>query len=222
MLVYRAMDYETVLFDWDGCLSMTLGTWLGIYKIALSPYGLRLSDIEIMTYAGNWDKLEELGIYDVMDFRTRINWEAASRFPSIPLYPSVKPLLMQLSRQGVKLGLVTSSERSDIEAALSYHELTSIFEIVVCGDDVSKHKPHPESILKAVEMLEANPKFTLMVGDSTKDIHGAANAKVDSALIFHDSHQSYYSFKELRESKPTHIFYSFDELLSFFRFSIAR
>lgn len=209
------MTYETVLFDWDGCLSMTLDTWLDIYKTALIPYGIELTDIEIMTYAGDWSTLEGLGIHDVRDFRARINAEVAARFPMIPLYQGAKILLTQLNKQGVAVGLVTSSERADILKALSHHQLEECFQFIVCGDDVKAHKPHPESILKAIKALNGVPEKTLMIGDSSKDILGALNAGVDSALIYHESHTTYYSLRDLEKSKPTHIFQNFSELAAF-------
>lgn len=209
------MPYKTVIFDWDGCLSMTLEVWVAVYKEALKSYDIHLKDDQVVAISGDWASIEKLGITDVGKFRHNINKQMATRFPEIPLYPGAKSILNQLRRQGVNLGLVTSSERSDISRALTFHEIEDLFDSIVCGDDVKNHKPHPESIIRAIKELKALPNSTIMIGDSDKDIVAAAKAKIDSMLIFHESHTRYHSLENLQLSGPTHTLYSFGEVTRF-------
>lgn len=49
--------YNTILFDWDGCLAMTLHNWLSTYKEIYSKYGLCISDENILLHS--WGNLVE-------------------------------------------------------------------------------------------------------------------------------------------------------------------
>ncbi|MNF01730.1 Pyrophosphatase PpaX [compost metagenome] len=44
-------------------------------------------------------------------------------------------------------------------------------------------KPHPEPVLTAIQRLNADPKTTLMVGDSPADLQSARAAGVRSAAV---------------------------------------
>jgi len=56
-------------------------------------------------------------------------------------------------------------------------------DAVVTIDDVTKAKPDPEPVLKAISELKADPAKTLMVGDSTMDIQSGVNAGVDTVGV---------------------------------------
>jgi HAD superfamily hydrolase (TIGR01509 family) len=211
------MAYKTVIFDWDGCLAMTLEMWVATYHDAFKPYGVRLKDDQVITLAADWDAIGKLGVSDVVGFRALINSQIALRFAETSLYPYAKLLLSQLKRQGIRLGLATSSERSDILKAIAFHGIGDLFDSIVCGDDVKNHKPHPESIMRVMKELNALPESTLMVGDSIKDIIAATEAQIDSSLIFHDTHDRYYSLETLQSSNPMHTFHGFNELAQFMK-----
>ena len=53
------------------------------------------------------------------------------------------------------------------------------FDLIIGGEDVSRHKPHPEGLLLAIEQLQATPSKTLYIGDSTVDAETAAAANID-------------------------------------------
>jgi phosphoglycolate phosphatase-like HAD superfamily hydrolase len=50
----------------------------------------------------------------------------------------------------------------------------------VCYHDVSRRKPHPEPILKAVADLAVEASETIAVGDTADDVQSARGAKVFS------------------------------------------
>src|SRR5699024_7524972 len=59
---------------------------------------------------------------------------------------------------------------------LKYLKILDYFEVLVSSDEVENHKPHPEPVLKACEILEVSPKNSIMVGDSIYDIMSGRNA----------------------------------------------
>ncbi len=58
--------------------------------------------------------------------------------------------------RGLPLGVVSSSPVIDVEPTVERAGLLDRFELFVCGEDVSKHKPDPEPYRLALERLNAS------------------------------------------------------------------
>jgi pyrophosphatase PpaX len=56
-------------------------------------------------------------------------------------------------------------------------------DVLVCADEVTNAKPHPEPVAKAVELLGADPATTLFVGDSIHDLNSGRAAGVRTAAV---------------------------------------
>ncbi len=80
---------------------------------------------------------------------------------------------------------------------------------------MENHKPHPEMIDKAMEMLNANRKETLIIGDSKSDLGAGINSGVDTALFHTPAHQDFYDQEKLMEYKPVFVFDDFVKLQEF-------
>ena len=50
-------------------------------------------------------------------------------------------------------------------------------------EDVTHHKPHPETVTAALEKLGAKPEEAVMLGDTRFDIACSNNAGVDSVYV---------------------------------------
>jgi pyrophosphatase PpaX len=95
---------------------------------------------------------------------------------SMSLYSGVIDTLTELYAAGIPLALFTSRGAWATEVILEKHGLRSFFRVVLCGDEVTHVKPHPEGILKICETLGAEPARFLYVGDSPSDIKCADGA----------------------------------------------
>lgn len=85
------------------------------------------------------------------------------------IFTSVPTVLSFLRQHGVKTGLVTSKYREAVEELLEVKGLSTLFDCIVCGDDVVNTKPDPAGLKLCCERLEI--KSYLYVGDSTVDFH---------------------------------------------------
>ena len=94
----------------------------------------------------------------------------------ISSYKNASEMLENLKNKGYKLAIVTSKNRSTALRGLKYLKILDYFEVLVSSDEVENHKPHPEPVLKACEILEVSPKNSIMVGDSIYDIMSGRNA----------------------------------------------
>lgn len=202
-------QYQYILFDWDGCLAKTLEVWLVAYRNALAHYGKYPTDREIGTYFGDRNLEKHFGIDDHEVFTKMFIDEATINLTEVELYDGAKDALTALKNTGHKLALISSSPRQVLDTSLSYNNLTTMFEIVISGEDVINHKPHPESLEKALGHLGGLKEKTIMIGDSTKDIGAANNFGVDSILIYHPSHDVFYERKVLEAESPTYIIEDF-------------
>jgi pyrophosphatase PpaX len=56
-----------------------------------------------------------------------------------------------------------------------------MMDVLVCADEVTNPKPHPEPVEKAVSLLRADPESTVYVGDSIHDMRSGRAAGVRTA-----------------------------------------
>jgi pyrophosphatase PpaX len=85
-------------------------------------------------------------------------------------FPGVEETLAELERRGHVLGVVTSKRRVTAQPGLAYFGLDGYFQAIVTANDTERHKPEPDPVLKALEMLGCQPGSAAYVGDSVYDI----------------------------------------------------
>lgn len=103
--------------------------------------------------------------------------------PRTVVYETVPPLLKELRGRGLKLGIVSTKFRFRIEEILGRDGLLDRFDVLVGGEDVERHKPHPEGLFKALESVACAPASVLYVGDSLADAEVAQRAAVPFAAV---------------------------------------
>jgi phosphoglycolate phosphatase len=99
------------------------------------------------------------------------------------IFEEVPEVFRRLKAEGVTLGIVSTKFRRRIEEILGREDLLEPFDVIVGGEDVSRHKPDPEGLLAAVERLGGSPSGSLYVGDSVTDAETAMRAGVPFAAV---------------------------------------
>lgn len=97
-------------------------------------------------------------------------WEEHGNFD---LYEDAVPVLDELRRAGLKLGLVSNGAR-DLEAFVVHHALD--VDAAVGSRAHGWTKPHETIFRAALELLEVEPEDAAMVGDSPEDDVDGARA----------------------------------------------
>lgn len=208
--------YNNILFDWDGCLAKTLGVWMNAYKIVYAQYRVYPTELEIAHHFGDWESPKYFGITDIKNCINKLDELASSELKKVPLYEGAKELLYKLQSEK-RLALLSSSPRDIIREAVKYNKVKDYFEVILTGEDVVNHKPHPEMIEKGLKLLGGNKEEAIMIGDSRKDLEAANNANIDSILVYPKNHSIYYKFEELKTYKPTYIVSSLKEIYKFIK-----
>lgn len=194
-------------------MAKTLEVWLQAYKTTYAEFGINPTDQEIAHHFGDWQAPKHFGIENVQDCVDRVVKLANEQLKQVTLYDGAAELLHCLKDKQKKLALLSSSEKKVLDWGIDHNNLQNIFDIIVSGDDVVNHKPHPEVIEKGLSALDADKERAVMIGDSHKDLEAAKNAGVASVLIYPKSHELFYDFKQLKGYVPTYIFSGFEEFM---------
>ena len=183
--------YSTLIFDLDGTLLNTLNDLASSVNHALSTHHLPLrSQREVRAFLGNGihhliaqsvpSTLSEAEVEVVFQsFRSHYLEHCLEQ--TAP-YPDIMSLLQALRRRGVKMGIVSNK----LQPAVSeLHRLffADFIDIAIGESTTTRRKPHPDSVLSAMEQLGSTPQTTLYVGDSEVDHATARAAGVGSALV---------------------------------------
>ncbi len=118
-------------------------------------------------------------------------------------FPGVDEALNRLRTAGIRIVVVTSKRRRSVEMALEkFPGLDLVVDLFVTMEDTTEHKPHPEPLLKGLELAGDVPRErAVYVGDSPFDVQAAKAAGLRSVAV------SWGAFSEdtLREAEPDHL-----------------
>ena len=98
------------------------------------------------------------------------------------VFDGIPHLLESLSRQGYRLGIVSSQTREEYRLTFLPTGLGDYFSCAVLADDTREHKPDPAPLLLYLSRTGAGKNETLYVGDSPWDMSCAEEAGIRGAL----------------------------------------
>lgn len=104
-------------------------------------------------------------------------------------YPGVTNGLTQLRESGLQLACITNKPSEFTTPYLQHLGLADYFETVICADQVSQPKPHPESLQLACQRLGVTPLQAVMVGDSINDLQPARALNMPGVAVSYGYHQ---------------------------------
>ena len=108
-------------------------------------------------------------------------WE---RHENFSLYEDALPVLDELHRRSIKVGLISNGQR-DLEEFTMHHRLE--VDAVIGSRSHGRVKPHASIFVAALHALDVTPTDTVMVGDSYEDdIEGARALGIRAILLDRD------------------------------------
>ncbi len=173
---------SAVIFDCDGVMFDSRRSNTKFYNHLLSHFGLPLLRDEQVAYI-HMATADESVRYIFRD-TPYLEQALAYRF-QMDYTPFIKDMVPEpgleelLTLLKPKCGLAVATNRSNtIGKVLESYGLADYFDIVVCSLDVTRPKPHPESLFKILDFFTIRPDQALYVGDSPVDVETAKAASV--------------------------------------------
>lgn len=181
-----AQKWDAVLFDLDGTLLDTAPDFIVVLNHMLTDRGRpALPTEEIRAVVSNGARaLVALAFPGQVNDAAAIealNVELRERYARhlavhTRLFPGLDELLHALEARGVPWGIVTNKPSIYTLPLLDALHLSARCSTLVCPDQVTHTKPHPEPMYKACAELGVAAARCVYVGDHDRDIAAGRNA----------------------------------------------
>lgn len=179
---------RAVVFDFDGTLVNSLPLVLASIAHALEPFG-RKPTMDIFAKLGGPPERFLPQLLDdpkhAPEALVRMDTYHQANNHLLELFAGVRDMLDSLRRARVRAAVWTGRDRLSTELLLNALSLEDAFDAVVCGDDLSTHKPDPAGLREILRRLGTSPEETLFVGDADVDVLGGCACGVETILIRH-------------------------------------
>jgi phosphoglycolate phosphatase len=94
------------------------------------------------------------------------------------LFPGMESVIESLEKSGIPWGVITNKPAYLTDPLMAGLGLHSRAACIVSGDTTANSKPHPEPMLHACKLTEADPAQCLYIGDAQRDIEAGRNANM--------------------------------------------
>ena len=184
-------DWNGVLFDLDGTLADTVDLILRSFRHTMAEHldevppderflqGIgKPLPVQLRDFAHGDDHFEAMR-------RTYVDYQWERHDAMVRPFPGARAAIEELRARGVRVGIVTSKARRIAVRTMRVCALDDVVEVTVCGDEVTRGKPDPEPVHKALDALDLghSPQRVVFVGDSPHDLRAGRLAGVRTAAV---------------------------------------
>lgn len=184
----QMFDYKGIIFDMDGVLFDTEHFYYKRREIFLNGRGIDIKHLPPSFFIGGnmkqvWQAIlrEDYDKWDISSLQKEYTEHKLAH--PLPyrnlLFPMVPALLALLKENGFKIGLASSSTKSDILRALGETDLTDYFDVILSGEEFEESKPNPAIYNEAARCLSLPKKSLLIIEDSEKGIQAGISAGIN-------------------------------------------
>ena len=211
----QTASVTTLLFDWDGTLVDSAQLGLTAFEQSFAALGM-VFDHEIYreVYSPNW-----YSVYEAMGL-PKDKWQRADELwtqhygeQSAQLVDGAQETIANLKQRGYRLGIVSSGNGIRVAREISNVGLDSVFEVVVCHEQMENRKPHPEGLETAMRLMNRSRKESCYIGDAPEDIEMGKRAGILTVGV----RSAYPTNWKLKSSGPDIYVESLIELSEYFK-----
>jgi len=176
-----------LIFDFDGLMVDTetpaYDSWAEIYRehaceLPLVVWAAVLGGSGSEFDASDYLEKQVGRTLDREALRAR-RWQRKLELTAVqPLLPGVLTYIDAARALGLKIGVASSSTRKWVVGHLDRLQMTSRFDAIICSDDVTHVKPHPEIYTTAVAALRLRPEEAIAFEDAPNGVMAARRAGI--------------------------------------------
>lgn len=189
--------YSTYLFDFDGTLVDSHDSLVKVFDGAYASVGIKVPEGYVLRlmripleqgYKELHAPEDQASIKVFVDNINRL-LDAEEVLKLTKAYDDTLSSLLKLKARGATLGIVTSNNVKHVKEVLSFLNIDEkLFSIIIGNQETKKHKPNPDPIYKAIELLGISKDGVCYVGDALDDKKAAVNAGVTPVLLDRANH----------------------------------
>ena len=198
MLVWRDKDmtnnlqFDAVIFDMDGLMFDTEQLAYNAWRHTTHSHGHSFTDEFYQTLIGKNVADTDRAIQEAfgVDFPVAAMREERRRYiiaainrEGLAIKSGLLELLQFLNENKIPMAVASSTRRAIVEENLRRAGIGDYFQILVCGDEVTHGKPHPEMHLKTADLLSKHPSTCIVLEDSLPGIEAAHMAGMIPIMI---------------------------------------
>lgn len=208
----KKRKFDAALFDVDGTILDTGQYIFQAYKYTLALHlkkDVCWEDVAPVLGLSFKECYQRLTNLEEVDYLMECHHQYQVRNSQLVLtYKNTLKTLRELKKAGVAIAAVTSHSGELLIRNLKIAGIDKFFKVIVTPIDVKKPKPHPESILKALEELGVKPNRAVFVGDSPADIAAGKAARVKTIAALYGFHG-----KRILDSKPDYVVEDIEQII---------
>jgi beta-phosphoglucomutase family hydrolase len=175
---------RALIFDLDGTLADTMPWHYQAWHKACLRFGIVMDSAFLQAHTGapGWKIAEEIiaingktGIVSPEDImNVKLEEFFAIQHNVTPIEPVIA--LVQKYYGKLPMSVGTGGHREAVEKTLEIIGIRDYFDIIVTANDVTRHKPHPETFLKCAELMGVTPSECEVFEDGDLGIEAAKRA----------------------------------------------
>lgn len=183
------MKKELIIFDMDGTLIDSGNVITNTINFVRSQLGLNIIEKNEMLEKLNDPTINSskyfYGTKEFTDEQTKLFHEYYDThcISDIILYDGILELLKALKEKNCILGVATNASREFAVKMLEHLNINDYFHSITGASCVINPKPHPDMILKTLEICKMDKYQAILIGDSEKDKLAAQAADIDGVLV---------------------------------------
>ena len=182
-------QFDLIVWDWDGTLADSTSMITNAILKAAAEVGLPALTPQVASSIIGLGLRESIqALYgdlpaeqaQALASHYNINYYAGES--EIPLFVGAAETIIALNKKGFKLAVATGKGRRGLNLALAHCGLGKQFHATRTVDECFS-KPHPQMLDELMDQLVVLPERTLMIGDTSYDLHMAKNAGVSAVGV---------------------------------------
>ena len=212
------MKYQNIIFDFDGTLADSKNCSVVATRKAFEDLKLNIPSVEMIEhYMGipieiSFKEMAERELdedeFELLLQTFRKHYKESEN-TLLEVFPNIPKMLKELVEDKRLLFVVSSKKTDVLQRNLESLEILKFFRDVIGSDKVLHYKPHPDGLLKIIDLYQLKKSDTVMIGDAIFDLQMAKAAGIDSCGVTWGSHKR----DKLSEESPTHLIDNVEQLI---------